>query len=283
MSWRSYGPDELEWQYNPRLTVAEPQAHLERFADLSRQTRVQLAHELDLRYGNGPLETLDVYPASAPAAPLHVFFHGGYWRGQDKRDYGFIARDLVARGVTVVVANYDLCPAVTVDDIVEEAARCLHWVYKEAPGGDRAKLSVSGHSAGGQLVAKLAGYDWPGRYGIDSPIRRAAAVSGVFELEPLRHTSLNAEIRLTEASARRNSPQYDPPPQVPLLLAVGAAESEEFRRQSRDYAEKCRGATEVALLELPAANHFSVLEALYLEDGAGFEPLWQSVLAPTTR
>jgi arylformamidase len=281
VAWRGYSAEQLEWQYNPRLTVAEPQAHFERFVELSRQTRAKLPHQLDLRYGPGPLETLDVYPASAPTAPIHVFFHGGYWRGQDKRDYGFIARDLLARGVTVVVANYDLCPAVTVEEIVEEAARCLHFVCTQVPTGDPGRLSVSGHSAGAQLVAKLAGYDWTGRYGIDNPIRRAAAVSGVFELEPVRHTSLNEEIRLTEASARRNSPQYDPPPRLPLLLAVGAGESEEFRRQSRDYAVKCGPATEAALLELSGANHFSVLEALYLQDGAGFEKLWQFVLAPT--
>lgn len=277
MAWQNRTPEELEWQYNPRVTVPDFAVYFERGQALSRDTRDRLPHRPDIRYGPGPLETLDLYPAAAAGAPVHVFFHGGYWRGQDKADYAFVARDLAPRGISVAVANYDLCPAVTVGDIVAECIRCIRFIaaHAGALGVDASRLSVSGHSAGGQLVAKLLTHDWAGD-GMAHPVRSAVAISGVFELEPLRHTSLNEAIRLTAASARANSPLLDPAPpaDIPLLLAVGADESDEFRDQTGRYAEHCSAAgCPVESIVPIAGNHFSVLEALFLEAGAHFADL----------
>ncbi|MGD8709808.1 MAG: alpha/beta hydrolase [Ectothiorhodospiraceae bacterium] len=268
MSWKLYTPEQLETQYNPRATVTDFARYFERFVSLSEDTRRELHHDLDIRYGDGPKETLDVFPAADPDAPIHLFFHGGYWRSQDKKDYAFVARNLVPAGVTVVVANYDLCPEVRVSDIVRQAIDCTRYVALNGRelGGDPARLTISGHSAGGQLVAKLVGFDWES-IGMSNPIRSAVSVSGVFELEPLLHTSINAEVHMDGPEARANSPLLEPAPDpTSIWLLVGGDEPSEFHRQSDDYGAMCREAgSTVRIDHIDGANHFSVLSDLYVD------------------
>src|SRR5690625_5086597 len=151
MSWRDYDAEQLEWQYNPRVTVPGFQIYLDRVAKLSDETRAKLGEPQEIRYGPGPLATFDLFRTPEPAAPVHVFFHGGYWRSQDKRDYAFVARDLVPRGINVVVANYDLCPAVTVAEINRKCVECNECLlaHGEALNLDTTRITVSSHSAGG--------------------------------------------------------------------------------------------------------------------------------------
>ncbi|MCC9623099.1 alpha/beta hydrolase [Thalassospira sp. MA62] len=274
MIWGGFTSAELEWQYNPRETVPDFMSDFQRFVKRSEETRKQLGGQIDVRYGDGTKETIDVFMADEPGAPVHVFFHGGYWRSQDKKDYSFVARDLVAAGFTVICANYDLCPDVTVADITNEAVRCIEYVYRniEKFNGDRDRLSISGHSAGGQIVARLATHDWEESLGDADPFCAVVPVSGVFDLEPVRHTSLNAEIRLDEASAADNSPMLDAVPlNTRMMIVVGGNESPEFVRQSDAYAAYCGAAGLVTPVHKPwGANHFTVLEELYLGTGSLF-------------
>ncbi len=251
----------LEREYNPRVTVADPMACFRAYQAASDEARLTLQVEADIRYGDGPNQALDVYPAAGADAPVHLFFHGGYWRSQDKRDYAFVARRLVAQGVTTVVANYDLCPSVPVATIELQALQCLDFVWDQhrALGIDPRRISVSGHSAGGQLAMRLLR---------DRPDRLAAvtAISGVFDLEPLIATSINQELRLDEATARAASPMHwiMPASAAPAWLVVGGDESEEFRRQTRAFAARIGPVvSDCAVWEVPGANHFDVLQAVF--------------------
>ncbi|OSQ42208.1 alpha/beta hydrolase [Thalassospira sp. MCCC 1A01428] len=272
MGWGGFTEAEVEWQYNPRETVPDFADHFARFVAASDDVRAKLDHQSDVRFGPGPKETFDVFPAGSPDAPVHVFFHGGYWRSQDKKDYAFIVRDLVADGYTVVCANYDLCPDVKVEDITAQAIRCIKYVYEHIGdfNGDRDRLSISGHSAGGQIVARLAAHDWENEIGDATPFNAVVPVSGVFDLEPLRFTSMNIDIRLTEDSAADNSPMLDAVPVgARMMLVVGAVETPEFVRQSQAYAAYCaKAGLIVPVHQAWGANHFTVLEELYLRDGA---------------
>ncbi|RCK52437.1 esterase [Thalassospira profundimaris] len=272
MGWGGFTAAEVEWQYNPRETVPDFADHFSRFAAESEKTRADLHHLADIRFGPGPKETMDVFPAADPKSPIHVFFHGGYWRSQDKRDYAFIARDMVADGFTVVLANYDLCPDVSVAEITQQAIRCIAYIYDHIDdfNGDRNRLSISGHSAGGQIVARLAAHDWHGEIGDESPFNAVIPVSGVFDLAPLRFTTINNDIHLTEESAADNSPMLDAVPVGSnMMLVVGALETPEFLRQSQAYAAYCsKNGSNVPVHQAWGANHFTVLDELYVHSGA---------------
>ncbi|WP_412776125.1 alpha/beta hydrolase [Thalassospira lucentensis] len=274
MSWGGFTAAELEWQYNPRETVPEFMTHFDRFVKLSDETRAQLKPKIDVRFGDGPKETMDVFLSPDTGAPVHIFFHGGYWRSQDKKDYAFVARDLVAAGFTVICANYDLCPDVTVAEITQQAVRCVKYVYQHVGefNGDQDRISISGHSAGGQIVARLVSCDWEDILGDPNPFCAVVPISGVFDLEPVRHTTMNDDIRLDEASAADNSPMLDAVPvDVKMMAIVGGNESPEFVRQSDAYAAYCRrsGLT-VPVYKAWGANHFTVLEEVFLGTGSLF-------------
>lgn len=269
-------PAWLDRQYNNRALVPEHAAHFQRWASASAQARQQLPALLDVAYGHGPGETLDLFPAPnrpkrAPA-PVLVFIHGGYWRSLDKADHSFIAPAFVQQGACVVLPNYALCPAVTIPQIAWQMTQALAWVYRHigAHGGDPQRITLVGHSAGGHLAAMLLACDWA-RVGADLPaalVKNALSISGVFDLAPLRHTPfLRDALRLTAQQVRQASPAGFPAPPVldgrgTLAAVAGANESEEFVRQNA-LIQQAWGRAVVPLCEtLPGLNHFSVLEAL---------------------
>ncbi len=171
-----------------------------------------------------------------------VYIHGGYWRALDKRDQSFVAPPFVAAGAMVVLPNYALCPAVTIEHIVLQLVQSLAWVWRHAAehGGDPARIVVAGHSAGGHLAAMMLACDWRA-VAPDLPadlVKGALAVSGVFELEPLRHAPFLApDLNLDAATARKLSPAAMPAPRGRLVAVVGGDESEEFLRQNALIAE----------------------------------------------
>jgi arylformamidase len=266
-------PAWLETQYNNRARVPEHPQVLASWAEASALARERSAGaQFDIAYGEGDGETLDIFPPTAPVppggAPVLVFIHGGYWRSLDKADHSFIAPAFAAAGALVVVPNYALCPAVGVEHIVLQMTRALAWIWRHAArfGGDPARIALAGHSAGGHLATMLLSCRWKE---VDAdlpaqPVSGALSISGLYDLEPLRHTpSLQADLQLTPASVARLSPAFFPRPKGPKLYAtVGLEESDEFLRHNR-LIRDVWGPTAVPVCEtLPGCNHFTVLSRL---------------------
>ena len=230
-----YTPASVERGYNNRAAVPDYQAWFDHWAARSREAERALAPRLDVRYGRGPKETLDLYlPAGRPRGTL-LFIHGGYWRSLDKAEHGFVAPAFVAQGIAVANVNYDLCPAVAIADIVEEIRRAVAFLQREGArlGAPSTPLVVAGHSAGGHLAAMLHATPAAALGGGAHPVRGALSLSGVHDLEPLPLSSMNADLRLDAASARAASPVHlAPQTGAPLVLAVGANETSEFLRQT---------------------------------------------------
>ncbi|MFL6691439.1 MAG: alpha/beta hydrolase [Ramlibacter sp.] len=263
-------PDDLESQYNPRKAVPNVEQFAQRSAALSAATRQRRGDaRLDLRYGQGKLATLDIFPAATAGAPVHVFLHGGYWRGRDKSDYSYVADALVPLGITTVVMNYDLCPAVELPAIVRQVREGFQWVQAHAMewGGDPAQITASGHSAGAHLIA--AALPGTGEAPAAWLPRAAVLVSGIYELEPVLSVSVNQEIRLRPEQVDALSPMRHPPtPAVPLLVVAGGAEPTAWVKQSHDFAKACTAAGgSAAYVELPGTHHYSVMTALESANG----------------
>ncbi len=271
MSWRDLDADELERQFNPRRSVPDFEAFQVEKAELSAAVRARLCGRLDLPYGAGARQKVDVFPAAA-GAPVHVFFHGGYWRAQDKANFSFVAEQLVAHGICTVVANYDLCPAVTLDGVVASARRALAWAFRHAAefGADAGRLTISGSSAGAHLQAMALAHDWPAEGLPADLIKGAVPISGIYDPEPARHISVNTELGLTEAIAQRNNALALPPRvHCPVALFVGGEEPPEWRRQTQSYAEHLtRHGLDPTLAIVPGAHHFSILDAYLDPNGA---------------
>lgn len=263
-----YDPAWLDSMYNNRALVPAHAQHFAGWSAASALARKQGPCKLDVPYGDGASEKLDVFPTDTPNAPVLVFIHGGYWRSLDKADHSFVAPPFARQGACVVVPNYALCPAVTIPQIAMQMVQALVWVWRniERHGGDPSRITVAGHSAGGHLAAMLLACQWRD-YAADLPlhlVRNALSVSGLYDLEPLRHTPfLQDALRLTPADARRASPALMAAPKKGQLYTVaGSDESAEFLRHNA-LIQKAWGARAVPVCEaLPGLNHFSVLEAL---------------------
>lgn len=269
-------PAWLDSQYNNRALVPEYASHFERWVHDSVVARQASGAGLDLAYGHGSGETLDIFPAESQpggaSAPVLVFIHGGYWRSLDKADHAFLAPAFVKQGACVVVPNYALCPTVTIPDITLQMVKALAWVYRHIAtyGGDPHRITVVGHSAGGHLAAMLLTCQWPAyRPGLPPAlVKNALSISGLYDLEPLRHTPFLADsLRLTPAQVKKASPALLPAPAAQqdrgvLYTVAGGDESSEFLRQNQ-MIQQVWGQDVVPVCEaLPGLNHFSVLEAL---------------------
>ena len=262
-----FDPDWLNAQYNNRGLVPDYARHLAHWSEASALSRANSDCRLDLRYGDGAQENLDIFLPRRSGAPVLVFVHGGYWRALDKSDVSFVAPVFTQAGAMVVVPNYALCPAVSMEHLTWQLLHALRWVWHNAAqyGGDPQRVVVAGHSAGGHLAAMLLSARWKQ---VDEALPAqlvggALSISGLFDLEPLRHTPfLQVDLQLTPASVRRLSPAFFPRPKGKLYTTVGAGESDEFLRQNQ-LIRDVWGPTAVPVCEtVPGKNHFSVLESL---------------------
>jgi len=259
--------DFVEREYNLRAAFPDHPQWFARWAADSAAARARLEASLDLRYGKGPKQTLDLFPAGESRATL-LFIHGGYWRALDKSEHSFVAPPLVAQGIGVAVINYDLCPEVGVATIVEQCREAVVWLKREAPRWrlSAERLVVAGHSAGGHLTAMLLATDWQSHGLPGGAITAGVAISGVFDLEPLLQVSFNSDLKLDAAEARALSPIHlRPAIATQLLIAAGAGETSEFIRQSRLMWERwpeCHPRDLHTPLFILGRHHFSVLSEL---------------------
>ncbi|MEV0588121.1 alpha/beta hydrolase [Nonomuraea sp. NPDC050310] len=263
-SWQSLSVAELEREYTPSSMVASLAAELRVYAAASART--QAAHSpIELRYGPGPGELLDLYlpdlPTDRPAAqvPLLAFVHGGYWQELGKHDAAFPAAPVLARGAAYASIGYPLAPAASLAQIVDAVRRAVAWLHRHAPehGIDPARIQLAGSSAGAHLAAEVLLH---GRV----PLRALTLLSGVYDLRPLVPTTVNHALGLTAEQAWELSPirrvrQAGPP----VLVAWGEIETAQFVAQSRAFAAALAAAgTPVQTWELAGLNHFDNVFAL---------------------
>ncbi|MEQ8248735.1 MAG: alpha/beta hydrolase [Alphaproteobacteria bacterium] len=274
--YRGHTKDELDQLYSQRHRIDGYDGYLKRWPAESAAARASLDTVLDVRYGPNDAETYDVFRAG-PSAPVQVFVHGGYWYSQDKTVFESMAPAFVARGATLVSINYPLAPSVTMTDIVESCRTCLAHIFKNARtwGGDPSRLYVSGHSAGGHLAATLISTDWPGLDAAlpDDMIKGAMPISGLYDLEPIRHLTMNETLGITEAEVQRLSPILAIPAAAgSMIMGVGTNEGAEFSRQQADYVDAWRaGGLTCEALNLEGLNHFSIVDDYSAAGGTLFE------------
>ena len=257
----------LSQLYNNRELVPEHPQFMARWSESSARARATMTCYLDRAYGEQPGETVDLFPARKGDGSCLMFIHGGYWRALDKKDFSFLAPALVDAGVSLAVVNYDLCPRVSMEEIVRQMLRASRWLWLNAEeyGMDQDRLYVAGHSAGGHLTAMLMCAVWPA---FDRTLPKdlwkgGLAISGVYDLRPLLEVEwLNGDLKLDADSALKLSPAFLPPAtRAPVMTCVGGEESSEFRRQNALLGSRWRGAF-AGDIAAPGKHHFSVVDGL---------------------
>lgn len=268
--YRGYTAATLDAQYNLRKNVpdaAEQVAHRE---TASARAREIVPCRLDIAYGSGPAEKLDLFPPAGGngEAPALIYIHGGYWHLSDKFDTSYIAPGISAAGIAFVTLNYALAPSAGIGEMVDQIRSAIAFVWRNAAelGVDRDRICVSGHSAGGHLTAMAAATDWTA-IDPDLPadlVKGACALSGLYDLEPIRLCHVNDVLRLDEATVRSNSPiLFAPTMRGPMLLAVGADETDEFRRHQAAFADRWQGlGADIRAMEVPGAHHYTIIHTL---------------------
>ena len=270
MIYRGMDRAALDAAYNNTAAVgqAKRNAYVADWTRRSQTIRNAPGARLDLPYGVSPRQRLDVFPCGAPSSPTLIFFHGGYWQMNDKEPYTFLGEGVLSAGFNLAMVEYTLAPSARMDQIVGEARGAVAWVIEHVKeiGGDPTRVFVSGHSAGGHLTAMAMA---------DARVAGGVAISGIFDLEPIRLNYLNAKLGLDAAEAARNSPILHLPSRAaPLVVTAGLGELPELIRQSEEYAEAWKGRG-LAGRYLPVSghDHFSILEELARPNGAVLEAL----------
>ena len=270
MLYRGMDRAALDAAYNNAAAVgqAKRDAYVADWTKRSQTIRNAPGARLDLRYGVGARHRLDVFPSGAPAAPTLIYIHGGYWQVNDKEPYAFLGEGVRGAGFNLALIEYTLAPAARMDQIVGEVRSAVAWVIEHAKeiGGDPARVFVSGHSAGGHLTAMAM---------TDGRLAGGVAISGIYDLEPIRLNYLNEKLGLDVAETERNSPMHHfPATAAPLVVTVGLGELPELVRQSEEYAAAWRSRGHPGrYLPVPAHDHFSILEELARPQGVFLDTL----------
>jgi acetyl esterase/lipase len=239
----------LDAAYNNGAAVRNSAQIVADWQARSDRLRTRHAATMDLRYGPAERNRIDLFPAGPAAAPLLVFIHGGYWQMRAKEVFAFVASGPLAHGISVALAGYTLAPQIRLDGIVAEIRSCLDYLSKE-----HSHIVLSGWSAGGHLTAMCMSHP---------AVKAGLAISGIYDLEPMRLSYINDKLRLDEAEQKRNSPIFLSNKKK-LTVAYGGAELPELQRQSEDYAR----AAKAKILPLTGHDHFTILEELASPDGA---------------
>jgi arylformamidase len=254
--WRSMTPDQRDLGLNNGAAVPGSGDIVAGWTERSEALRARHGAHLDLRYGPRQRNRID-FLRIADRAPTLVFIHGGYWQMRAKENFTWFAEGPMAHGINVALIGYTLAPEATLDEIVAEMHAGIDFLAEHLPtlGGDADRIVVSGWSAGGHLAAMALAHP---------RVKAAMAISGIYDLEPIRHSYLNAKLGLDEAMSRRNSPLLQAGgAAAPLSLAVGGAELPLLRQQTADFAaHRASHGLPVTYEEIPGADHFSIMNQL---------------------
>ena len=267
MLFRGMDRAALDAAYNNTAAVGIPKRdqYVGGWSARSDALRKTQEAKVDLRYGSGPRQRLDVFPCGQAGAPTLAYIHGGYWQMNDKEPYAFLGEALLPAGFNLALIEYTLAPEARLDRIVAEVRAAVAWVIEHAAehGGDSGRVFVAGHSAGGHLTAAAMS---------EPRLAGGIAISGIYDLEPIRLNYLNDKLRLDEEEATRNSPILHLPSRAaPLVVTVGLGELPELIRQSEEYwAAWQRKGLPGQYLPLPGHDHFSILEELARPSGRLF-------------
>ena len=252
----------LDREYDAAKSVPDVNAYISRYQAESKLARNKLSPVRDVQYGPSEDERLDLFRTEDCSGPLALFFHGGYWRRLHKNDFGFVAEQLVKRGINVGVVNYALAPKVPLREITAQAIRAVAYCSRSASkfGYNPTKITVFGHSAGGQLAAMCALTDWKAQQLHEDVVGGLVSMSGLHELEPIRGSFVNEWLKLTDADVVALSPmRLVRKTNVFLVAAAGAKESDSFKDQARSFVKAwvATGSTG-AYYESPADNHYTI-------------------------
>ena len=269
--FRNYDQVSLDAEYDNRSKIPNALELLKDFAELSEVTRRNLEGRLGVSFGLDAEETLDIFfPPNAGdnLMPIQLFIHGGYWTTMSKSDFSYVAETFTQKGCVTVVINYGLIPSVDMDEVVRQCRAGLVWIYRngESFGGNPDRIFISGHSAGGHLVAMMMATNWPDFDSLSPTlpkdlIKGGCGISGLYDLEPIRLCFLNEDLRLGKMEVNRNSPVLlGPAGSAPLLLTVGSLEGPEYLRQSEELAAAWRPhGVEVDVVVQEGQDHFTMV------------------------
>ena len=265
-----YSVEQIETSYNLRGLRPDYETTLVP-GWVERSESFRATHEsarLDIAYGDGERDQLDLFPVADPNAPFLVYIHGGYWQRGDKSVYRFLARPFVDQGISVALINYDFCPNVCLSAIAPQVGRALAFLWRNAEELriNRDDYHLMGHSAGGHLTVEMMCTNWSDEAS-DLPqdfLKTATPLSGIYDLEPLVSCSENSGLKLDVEEAHAVSPLFrGPVTNAPQLVGYGALETVGMCRQSVDYHEKFSCAERpMSLYAVPNVDHFDILDVL---------------------
>jgi arylformamidase len=259
--WRGMTQQDRDLGLNNGVAVAGSGDMVNGWDARSAEMRAQHPDHLDLRYGPRERNRIDFLKA-AEKAPTLVFIHGGYWQMRAKEAFTLFAAGPMAHGINVALIGYTLAPEATLEEIVAEIHRGIGYLAEQLPalGGDPNRIVVSGWSAGGHLTSMALSHP---------QVKGGVAISGIYDLEPIRHSYLNVKLKLDEAMSHRNSPMMvTGGPMKPLSLVAGSAELPLLRKQTADFAgHRSTYGLPVTYEEIPGADHFTIMDELLSPTG----------------
>ncbi len=215
---------------------------------------------LGCAYGPGDRQRWDLFPASDPKKPCLIHIHGGYWQMRSKDTFSCLAEGVAAHGWSFALPGYTLAPGKSLTGIVDELRGSLDWFAGHRhEHGIKGTLILSGWSAGGHLAAMLLDH---------GSVSAALAISGIYELGPLRDTYINEKLKLADEEIASLSPMRLPPVPKPMAIAYGTAELPALVENSRRFHRKrAESHAPCSLIPVPAADHFTILEELRRANG----------------
>lgn len=261
-----YTQDELDRAYDQTVWAPNQDELIARYGMRSTATRQRLKHQAGVSYGPTADEVLDIFAAEKTPAPIHVFIHGGAWRGGSKDLYSFPADTFVPAGATYVALNFANIPKVRMPGMAEQIRRAVAWLHGNAAGfgGDPARIYLSGHSSGGHLAAVLLTTDWEALGLPDDVIKGGVCASGLYEMQPVMLSSRRNYVTLSPEEEAALSPlRHLARIRCPIAVAHGTRESPEFQRQARGFvAALAAGGYRHEFAVLDDLNHFEVCDSL---------------------